>query len=568
MVNMASSTDLQAIEQEIQQTVDLKTKVKLALDLSDLLQDSQTKVSHQWVLQAFKWIEEDGDLIAEEGRGLMLLGNILLRQGYFDQAQKKYEQALEIARKLDQPWLLCHTLCGLGGAYIGQDLYGLAMEILIQSQNLARMVEDENLTGKILVNLGILYFYLNELEEASRYFKEGADTFERIQNSTRQGMALINLMHTTFAAGDYQQTLDYLAQIRALNQNEPFVEMHSYLVKGAYAANQGNHQEAQEYFERGLVIAQAEEFQNGKIELLFEKTRSLLALNQPQQALKCVQECYAFLDGSQNKLDLRVCHELFSMIYEQSGKYQESLFHYRKFHQMDSEINSELTANRLRSNEALYRAETARKESELFQMKNLQLEREIVERRKLEEALRTSEELYRRQAQLDPLTGVTNRRFFYEIALSEIEKAHHYHLPLATILFDLDHFKNVNDTYGHLTGDMVLKICATRVTESVREMDVVCRYGGEEFIILLPGASPIQTRAIAKRLFDSVSNSPCKVNDQLIDINISVGMANLQAGDTLDDLIEHADQAMYVAKNAGRNRIIEWDQGKFLPVSP
>ena len=565
---MSLSDDVQILEQALEHAADRQSKARLALDLADCLQDSQPKVSYQWVVKAFNWIENDPLLLAESGRGLMLEGNILLRQGHFDLGQKKLEQALEIARQLDDPDLLSHVLCGLGGAYVGQDQYALAMETLIEAEAFSPIIADKNLEGKILVNLGILFYYMNDFEEAARHFNLGAEIFSQTRNTTRLSMALINLMHTAFAAADFSQALDYLSQVRALNQTAPYVEMHWYLANGAYEASQGNYQQALENYERGLEIARDEELQNGKVEILFEKTRSLLALKQPQAALKCVEETFSLLDGTQNKLDLRVSHELFSLVYEQLEQYQQALWHHRKYHQLDAEINSEMIANRLRSNEAIYRAETARKESEIVKSKNQQLENEIAERRKAEDALRESEKLYRRQAQLDHLTGVTNRRFFYELALAKVENARNHQMPLSAILIDLDHFKAINDSFGHLVGDQVLKNVAARLSEAVRDVDIVCRYGGEEFIILLPGATSEQTSPIANRVFRSISDNPFLIAGHLIKVNISLGMASWQTGDSLDDLIEHADQAMYSAKRAGRNRIMEWIQGEFQIVNP
>ncbi|WP_075063380.1 tetratricopeptide repeat-containing diguanylate cyclase [Ornatilinea apprima] len=565
---MSLSDEYQVLERKIDQATEIPDKVRLALDLADRLQDSHPKVSNQWVEQALAWIANDPQLIFETGRGLMLQGNILLRQGLFAEAQEKYLTSLEIARQLDHSWLLSHALCGLGGAYICQDQYGLAMETLIHAQNLAIQLDDADLQGYILINLGGLYLYLKEHEEATRFFKSSAAVFERTQNTLWYGMSFMNLVQTALDIEDYPLALEYLAQFQQVSHTQlaPIMELHSHLANGACEARQSNHTAAIDHYDIGLRIAEAEGLQDEKVELLQLKSRSLLAIGQVQAALQCVKEAYTLIKDTQYKMHLRILHDLFSQIYDQMQQYQLALEHHRQFHRLDAEITAEITAHRLRTNEALFRAQNARKEAEIVQFKNLQLEREIIERRRVEDALRKSEDLYRRQAQLDPLTGITNRRFFYEIAQIEIDNARAQQLPISVILFDLDHFKQINDTYGHLVGDQVLKLCAARVAEAVREMDVVCRFGGEEFIILLPGATPAQTSAIAQRLFERVSKHPFQIDRQFIEINLSVGLASRQAEDDLEQLIEHADQAMYAAKRAGRNCIMEWNLGFFTLV--
>lgn len=162
-----------------------------------------------------------------------------------------------------------------------------------------------------------------------------------------------------------------------------------------------------------------------------------------------------------------------------------------------------------------------------------------------------------RQAVTDTLTGLPNRRAFFDTAEKEFVRARRYQRPLALILFDIDHFKAVNDTYGHLIGDQVLRVLSARVKKAVRSTDSICRYGGEEFLVLMPESDREEALAMAERLRQIVSEMTVVTAGGALSLTISLGVAALStAGDeTLEALMNCADRAMYEAKAAGRNAV-------------
>ncbi|NTW00623.1 MAG: diguanylate cyclase [Oscillochloris sp.] len=161
-------------------------------------------------------------------------------------------------------------------------------------------------------------------------------------------------------------------------------------------------------------------------------------------------------------------------------------------------------------------------------------------------------------ATIDPLTQVPNRRHFFDVASREMERTDRYGRPISLIMFDIDSFKAVNDTYGHMAGDQVLKMVATRCRDDLRDIDTVARYGGEEFVVLLPETSYVQALQVAQRLRIRISEQPVESDVGDISVTISVGVDSCDeifAG-RLEDLLDRADQALYVAKNSGRNQVI------------
>jgi diguanylate cyclase (GGDEF)-like protein len=157
----------------------------------------------------------------------------------------------------------------------------------------------------------------------------------------------------------------------------------------------------------------------------------------------------------------------------------------------------------------------------------------------------------------DSLTGLWNRRVILEQLAQELARAQRELKPVGVIMMDIDHFKQINDSYGHPKGDQVLQETAKRLTETVRPYDSVGRYGGEEFLLLAGNCSMEQTFAVAERLRSAIGAEPMKIDSALLRVTASFGVSSAKAGEMGDGkmLIEAADRALYRAKELGRNRV-------------
>jgi diguanylate cyclase (GGDEF)-like protein len=161
-----------------------------------------------------------------------------------------------------------------------------------------------------------------------------------------------------------------------------------------------------------------------------------------------------------------------------------------------------------------------------------------------------------RLAVTDALTGVYNRQFLSERMPAEFERHKRYGDPLTIALVDADHFKAINDSRGHAVGDAVLRVLAQRCLEAVREVDVVVRYGGEEFLLILPRTDRVGGQEVAERLRQRVGSDPVPTSDGAVPVTVSVGVAELIPTDLVPkDLVARADAALYAAKSAGRDRV-------------
>jgi diguanylate cyclase len=168
-------------------------------------------------------------------------------------------------------------------------------------------------------------------------------------------------------------------------------------------------------------------------------------------------------------------------------------------------------------------------------------------------------EAIRAESLTDPLTGLGNRKYFDRMIEMEVQNAQAAGEPLSLLMFDIDHFKSFNDSYGHLTGDQVLRLVGMSLKQTIKGQDITARYGGEEFAVVLPNTALRQALTVADHIRRAVMAKELKkksTGEILGRVTISVGVSMLKPGDDTDSLIERADACLYAAKRNGRNRVI------------
>jgi two-component system cell cycle response regulator len=175
---------------------------------------------------------------------------------------------------------------------------------------------------------------------------------------------------------------------------------------------------------------------------------------------------------------------------------------------------------------------------------------------KLQRDLIDAREELRFQAMHDALTGLWNRRALLELLHRELERAARGATPTWVLMLDLDHFKNINDTYGHLAGDAVLREVANRIAQNVRPYDLAGRYGGEEFLVVLSNCGEAETAQTAERIRLAIASTPISAAGSMIPVTVSIGATEIAAGARSDqEGLLVADKALYQAKDGGRNRV-------------
>ena len=184
-----------------------------------------------------------------------------------------------------------------------------------------------------------------------------------------------------------------------------------------------------------------------------------------------------------------------------------------------------------------------------------------IKRKRYTDLLRNNLDNSLELAVTDPLTGLHNRRYMFGQLQALAERAVKGGAPVAALLLDIDHFKKINDSFGHDVGDEVLREFAVRLASNVRAIDLPCRYGGEEFVAIMPDTALDDAERIAERIRRYISGSPFRLSRgaELLTVTISVGVAVMNGpDDSPEALLKRADEALYEAKAAGRNRVISW----------
>ncbi|MPZ24847.1 MAG: diguanylate cyclase [Dehalococcoidia bacterium] len=194
------------------------------------------------------------------------------------------------------------------------------------------------------------------------------------------------------------------------------------------------------------------------------------------------------------------------------------------------------------------------------------------DKRRERELQETNQRLLESEARLqelaitDPLTGVFNRRQFYDNLQAEFRRARRYSRPLSLLLVDIDHFKQINDEYGHIKGDQVLAAVAVILSNEIRGIDVLARFGGEEFVVMLPETSAEAADVVGEKLRRTIESSELPDGIET-GLNISVGVASLtETMESEEELVQAADAAMYEAKQKGRNRVSRQPTTRLDPV--
>ncbi|MGB5445784.1 MAG: GGDEF domain-containing protein, partial [Psychromonas sp.] len=196
--------------------------------------------------------------------------------------------------------------------------------------------------------------------------------------------------------------------------------------------------------------------------------------------------------------------------------------------------------------------EKVAEKTKALQELNESLERKIKERTA---KIERSKVILQNVAFKDNLTDIFNRHYLFEAAESLFNRAEEFNEPISLLLIDIDHFKKVNDSYGHIIGDNILKYFVGNIQNILRTDDIFVRYGGEEFIVLLPKVNIDESLIVAEKLRRSVEHNAYRKNELNIPITISIGVSQYQHNETLENLISRADLGLYRAKQSGRNQV-------------
>ncbi len=549
--------DIQALEKQLAASSDLKEKIQTMNALVFALRFSDQKralaLGEEAVALAAA-TELEGEFLHESlAYSLYNLGRLHLILANYGQALEQLTLALAEYESLNDKDRIANILNSLGMVYGNLGDFSEAFQYMFQSLEIAQEIENNLLVAEALNNIGYALTILDESEKALPYLKKSLQILRDLDEKHAQTWVLDSLCHAYRGLGEYESALEHGLQSLLLSQeleDHTREAEHSRSV-GIVYLEIGEEEQALTFFERSLEIAR-------KIGFKLEISRSLRVIGdiycrrkQFDQALDYLQQALEIAEGIDAKRLLFQCHQSLAEAHKQVGDFEAALSHYEQFHKFKEAIFNTEADQRVKHLEIIHQVQNARKDSEIYRLRSVELQQEIEERKKVQTAL---EQL----ATTDPLTNLFNRRHFYFLAEREFNRAVRYHHSLSLIMMDIDHFKAVNDDYGHLVGDRVLVEIADRIREGLRESDIPARYGGEEFAIVLPNTDLEQAQQVANRIWSAIVKKPIRTDKDNIYISASLGVAHMTSGEaeTIETLLDWADQALYQAKESGRNQVL------------
>lgn len=477
-------------------------------------------------------------------------------------ALKLYSDALAIYQEIKDQSQIAAQLNNIGIIYAYCGVYDEALANLRAAESLLTERTPLDLKAEILNNIGFAYVtlgdyanavpYLLKSLEAANLMKQGDKSANlivqaNIHDSLCQAYLALNNLDAALAAG--------LTSTALCHQSGDLRKEAEYLLSlGEVYVRLKDPEHAISCYQRSLGLARGHGFRREEADGLRKMGTLLSRSGDSVQAKRLLSEALSIAQEINIPREVYECHQALSSLYKQAGEFEKALEHYESFHQIKETLFNDQSDQRIKNLEMIHQVEQARRESEIYQQKSIELQKEIDERKKAQELT----EVY---ARIDSLTGVFNRRHFFAIAQERIHDTFQQQAPLSILIGDLDHFKAINDRFGHLEGDRVLTAIAHKISAMLRKDDIVGRYGGEEFVILLPVTNADLAILVAERLRASIATMKISADYPALRTTISIGIASLQ-GDlgqdeqSLERLLSEADQAMYAAKRLGRNRVI------------
>lgn len=488
---------------------------------------------------------------------LRTLGRYFMARSDYGKALDYFQKSLRLCEEGQLTRELPAARAYIGVVFTSLGDYSRAAELLREAHRDAEAIGDIRQGAEVLNDLSYTYVMAGEPEMALLYLQESINIFRNLGDDMRLSWALESLGQAYIQIGRNQEGLVCVQEgLDLAHQHKMWIDVARFTQSaGEMYRALGDPANAMRMFQEALELSRRytiPEHECGALLLIAEQQQ---AESQYAETLPLLTRAESIARETGLKPHLRQCLLLLSRVYKHLGKFDQALDYHEQFYEIDKEIYNADTAQRLRNVQALYQLDTAKKETELYQLRAQALQLEVEERRRTEVILE-------HMASTDPLTDLLNRRAFFLLAEKAFATALKASLALSIILIDVDHFKNVNDQHGHLVGDQALAQVATRLRDHLRTGDRIARYGGEEFIILLEGVSPASAMTMAERLRQAVADDPLRARGQSVQVTISLGVAGMEPGamvENLDQLIARADTALFSAKHGGRNNTHAFD---------
>jgi diguanylate cyclase (GGDEF)-like protein len=500
----------------------------------------------------------------DDPRGLLDANNAL---GISYNTSGKYEKALEIFLRNDE---LAQTqgetemqgkaLNNVACILLDQGNYSRALEYFLRSFECTQQLANPEMMGTALLNVGVTHLELGNLEEALTYLTRSMEHISHVPEI--KSRVLQNLSHYFQKTGDLDQSLKYaeqsLAGYQIIDNSHGIIGALSNL--GEIHLSQDNLEEAQFYFEEALRISSLKNEKTEQAHNHLLLGRVYIRKKQLDKAVHILEKVFAFQNNY--KTYTYKAHRELSLVYEQKNDYKRALIHHKKYILIKNRLFNAESEQKIQSLRITFKLEQAERESRLLKQKNEELS---LSNKKLEQLTQRQKELDSQKSQLveqletyahkDSLTDLFNRRYLDKQFRMELDRALSNDSPLCVMICDIDDFKRVNDHYSHNIGDAVLVEVSRVISENIRAHDVLSRYGGEEFVLLMPETEKTDAIQISRRINHLIEHNDWDTIQKDMKITISMGLCCDTSVSKFEKMLACADQHLYTAKYQGKNQL-------------
>lgn len=517
-------------------------KVAALNKLAGEYQKSDQKLAEQTANEAKDLATELNDNFGL-GHSHYILGRIQHSLTNYNTAAKWYQKALGFFKYTESDFYTAACYNNLGAINETQGNFKMALEYYFKTIPIWEKLDDHLHLANTLNNLGIVYEKDHDYDRALEYHHKALHIWEKEPESLQLAGSYNNIGIVYEKQEAHSEALVYY--LKSLKIKEKFDDKRSlaitYLNAGNSYVNLENFSKASTYLMDSLEIFKELDEKYGLAVVQNSIARIQSSQGENAKALKLLKENLELIQENGLRDQEYSCMEYIGEIYEKRDDYKVALNWYKKSVKLQQELFSEEKSRQVAEMQAKFDLESKEREAEIYRLKNIELA----------EAYKQVEQLARR----DGLTGLPNRRDMLEALESEMKRQRRSGKISTIIISDLDKFKQTNDQFGHLAGDYVLKEVGQLLINNLRGQDKVCRWGGEEFLFLLPETELSGGLKVAENLRNKLDTYQFNYKEQQIPVTMTFGVTELKSGADLESILKQADGALYYGKAKGRNQV-------------
>ncbi len=541
-------------EEELAQAVSIRDKIDLINQLAWKLRIGQPERARDLSKEAASLAKSDAHLVYARGMAASFITQAFLdsEDGDLESAVSLCLQALTLLKDDQTSNDLIIAWYTLGWSYYYSGDFPAALEYGLKA---LKRSEEVGIKEYEAWALDLTASTFKDPDQAISMYQKALRIFDELKDKEGQTRVLNNLAYTLIELKDYSRALEYsqksLQLARGVKLKRDEINITGTI--GEILLAMEEYDQAKSYLQQAKLLAEKYGRDISYLYILVDLGEVSLAKNDFQQA---EQQLFLALDTATKwnlKNEKMRCHQFLSELYEKQDKIDKALGNYKLFHSLKELIAGERSARQIAILKMNHQVETTQRDMEIQLLQNAKLQLEIDEQRRIQSILENL-------ATRDSLTNLYNRRHFLTLAEYEWKRALRYGNPFSVLMLDLDDFKQINDRFGHATGDQALIMVAGLIQGALRKVEIAGRYGGDEFAVILPETPAEKGLIVGKRIHDKVSGQSIKASKGTIHLTVSIGVAGLTNENSdqvqsLEDLLHQADVALYQAKGSGKNQV-------------